>query len=114
MIEKGLYSTNKLLLAWANRKYKGIVGCNFSLYKEDLLRVNGFDERYVLPSIGEDSDVEYRLALAGITVKPMMHLAVQYHLYHKLLPRPAVNEELFALVKKEGVAFTPYGVVRSA
>ncbi len=110
MIPKGWYTRNRWVLAWANRKPKGIVGCNFSLHRADMLRINGFDERYTQPTIGEDTDVEYRLGLAGVVVKPVLHLAVQYHLHHKLLPRPQANLDLFAQVQQEARAFTPYGI----
>jgi len=60
-VEKGIRITHPFLLKKLNTKKKGIVGCNFSLHKEDFLSVNGFDNRYDIPSIGEDTDIEYRL-----------------------------------------------------
>jgi len=109
-VEKGLYLKNKFLLQFFNRKSRGLLGCNFSAYKEDLINVNGFDERYEAPSIGEDSDIQYRLELAGVKVKSINHSAVQYHLYHKLQERSRRNLELFAQVKESGLAFTPFGL----
>ncbi|MGB5530184.1 MAG: galactosyltransferase-related protein, partial [Ignavibacteriaceae bacterium] len=109
-VEKGLYLKNKLLLKFFNRKSRGLLGCNFSLFKDDLLKINGFDERYEAPSIGEDSDVQYRLELSGVKIKSINHAAVQYHLYHKLQERVPRNLELFEEVKKNGRAFTPNGL----
>lgn len=109
-VEKGFYFRNKTLLNIFNHKNRGILGCNFSLFKEDLVKINGFDERYEAPSIGEDSDVQFRLELAGVKIKSINHSAVQYHLYHKLQERPQHNLMLFAEVKKNKVAFTPFGL----
>ena len=112
-VEKGLYISNEWLAGMFNRKKRGLIGCNFSLHKTALLEVNGFDERYEAPSIGEDSDIQFRLELAGKEICSINHLAVQYHLYHKLQERAQVNLDLFELVKKERTAFTPFGIKRT-
>jgi len=109
-VEKGFYLENKFLRNTLNKKYRGLLGCNFSLHKKDLLGINGFDERYEAPSIGEDSDVEFRLRLNGVKVKSLNHIAVQYHLYHKLQERLQKNLDLFEEVKKSKLAFTPFGL----
>jgi len=109
-VEKGFYVSNKFLREFLNKKVRGLLGCNFSLYKEDLLKINGFDERYEAPSIGEDSDIQYRLELAGTKIKSLNNIAVQYHLYHKLQVRPQENLDLFNQVKDKGLAFTPFGI----
>ncbi len=109
-VEKGFYTKNNFLRNSLNKKKRGLLGCNFSLYKKDLLNINGFDERYEAPSIGEDSDIQFRLELNGIKVKSLNNIAIQYHLYHKLLPRPGKNLDLFEKVKKEKKAFTEFGI----
>ncbi|MCW8804391.1 MAG: glycosyltransferase [Ignavibacteriaceae bacterium] len=109
-VEKGIYLKNKFLLKFFNKKSRGLLGCNFSLYKEDLLKINGFDERYEAPSIGEDSDIQFRLELAGVNIKSINHAAVQYHLYHKLQERPLKNLQLFEEIKKSKISFTPFGL----
>lgn len=111
-VEKGLYLRNKFLLNFFNRKNRGLLGCNFSLFKEDLFKVNGFDERYEAPSIGEDSDIQFRLELIGVKIKSINHAAVQYHLYHKLQERDHKNLQLFEEIKKSKTAFTPFGLTK--
>ena len=111
-IEKGIYFNNRYLLNFFNRKIRGLLGCNFSLFKEDILKVNGFDERYVLPSIGEDSDIQFRLELAGLKIKSVNHSAIQYHLYHELQTRYPENLKLFEQVKKDKICYTPAGLNR--
>ncbi len=112
-VEKGFYSENESVRKFFNNKKRGIVGCNFSLHKGDLLRVNGFDERYETASVGEDSDIQHRLELLGVTIQSLNHIAVQYHLDHKLQPRPQENLDLFEQVKREGKAFTEFGIQRT-
>ena len=111
-VEKGLYLKNKFLLNFFNRKNRGLLGCNFSSFKEDLFKVNGFDERYEAPSIGEDSDVQFRLELAGVKIRSINHAAVQYHLYHKLQERDPKNLQLYEEIKKSKTAFTPFGLTK--
>lgn len=107
---KGIYFRSPLLRQWANKKERGIVGCNFSVHRSDLQAINGFDYRYEGAGTGEDSDIEYRLRILGVKMKPFINTAVQYHVWHKLLHRPNLNEQIFAEVQKEGHAETRFGI----
>lgn len=113
-VEKGLYFQNKFIRDIFNKKKRGLLGCNFSIHKNDLLEINGFDERYEAPSIGEDSDIQYRLELNNIGINSLNNIAVQYHLYHKLQERPQKNLDLFASVKTAKIFFTPFGINHSS
>ncbi len=112
-VEKGFYLKSKLLSKSFNKKERGLLGCNMSMWKKDLLAINGFDERYVAPSIGEDSDLQFRLELKGVRIKSLNNIAVQYHLYHKLLPRKDENLQLFEKVKSSGKARTDFGIEKT-
>lgn len=59
-----------------------IWGCNWSIFKEDILAVNGFDEDYTAAGVGEDTDIEWRLLQNGILLKKIKFQALQYHLHH--------------------------------
>ncbi|WP_028864319.1 glycosyltransferase [Psychromonas aquimarina] len=111
-IEKGLRITWLPLSKFLNRKDKGLVGCNFSAHKEDILKINGFDERYEAPGIGEDSDIEFRLRQADIQINNIFFMANQIHLYHKELPRSEFNVSLFRQVQEQQQYFTPYGITK--
>jgi len=112
-VEKGIFIQNKLLLNLLNKKTRGLLGCNFSLYKEDILSINGFDERYEAPSIGEDTDIQFRLELIGKKIKSINHSAVQFHLYHKLQERPQKNLDLFEEVRQHKNHFTSFGIIKT-
>jgi cellulose synthase/poly-beta-1,6-N-acetylglucosamine synthase-like glycosyltransferase len=63
-------------------KQSSILGCNFALLKEDILLVNGFDEDYVSPSVGEDTDLEWRLLKSGCQMVSARNLSNVFHLFH--------------------------------
>ncbi|WP_224996824.1 glycosyltransferase [Cesiribacter sp. SM1] len=112
--EKGIYLPSKAFEVLFSQKFKGLLGCNFSLYKKDLLDINGFDERYLAPAVGEDTDPELRLRWAGKGFRSVKNYAIQYHLYHRKLQRPTVNADILAQVKQDKIAFTPFGVKKAS
>ncbi|MGL4594539.1 MAG: glycosyltransferase family 2 protein [Thermoguttaceae bacterium] len=59
----------------------GMAGANFSLWREDIFRINGFDEWFVGYG-GEDADIAIRLENAGIHKIRMVHLGMAYHFAH--------------------------------
>lgn len=58
-------------------------GCNMSFSKQAIEAINGFDEEYTRPAIGEDIDLTWRFEAAGYRLVSARNLAVQYHLNHK-------------------------------
>jgi Glycosyltransferases, probably involved in cell wall biogenesis len=109
-IEYALYIRSKWLRKKINNKDRGILGSNFSIHKQDILAINGFDERYASPYLGEDTDLEYRLRLNGIKVKTLKFLAIQYHFYHERLVNTKQNESIFEDTLKNKYVYTPYGI----
>lgn len=107
---KGFRVAGEFLYRFLNRKPRGLVGCNFSVFKKDLVAVNGFDMSYHRPGIGEDSDIDFRLSGIGVTPVPMTYRGVQYHLYHKLLSRSDENEAKFAALKQSKKYITDQGL----
>lgn len=112
-VEMGFYIKNMTLRHFLNRKRRGLKGCNMSFNREDLIAVNGFDERYCAPSTGEDTDIEFRLRLIGVDVRNLKNVAILYHRYHKKIERgDAANIPIFNQTRKDKTAFTPYGLRR--
>jgi GT2 family glycosyltransferase len=90
-----------------------ILGCNFSLYKEDLLAVNGFDERFQYPGYGEDIDLEFRLARNGVPAMSRKCQLVQFHCYHTHFDTNyAPNKQLLQENTDNNITFTPSGIQR--
>ncbi|MDD5716659.1 MAG: glycosyltransferase [Sulfuricurvum sp.] len=82
--EDGLtFKSHSFLSRQIHKRYvRHIVGCNFSCYKEDFLKINGFDETYCLPAEGEDVDPSWRFRGMGIELKSCRNNANILHLYH--------------------------------
>ena len=60
----------------------GVQSCNQSCFRDHLVRINGFDERFV--GWGpEDRELAARLLHIGVQRNYVRHRAVAYHLYHK-------------------------------
>lgn len=63
-----------------NAKY--VVGCNMAFWKNDLEKVNGYNELF--EGWGkEDNDLAVRLCNAGVDLRMIKFNAIVYHLFHK-------------------------------
>jgi len=75
-------------------------GCNFSVDRQSMISINGFDESY--EGYGrEDTDVELRLQHLGLRIKSLKGLALQFHVWHPRRNFTPTNETLLENVKKE-------------
>ncbi len=98
-VEDGIRMPSGFLRRLLLRTVRGMLGSNFSVARDDLLAINGFDELYDGPGCGEDSDVQFRLSLAGVSGKSLRNLAIQYHVWH---PRTRVSDacwDRFEMIK---------------
>jgi glycosyltransferase involved in cell wall biosynthesis len=66
----------------APHRWAGVKTCNFSAWRVDLERANGFDERYSGWGL-EDSDLVIRLLHAGVRHKSARFAAPVFHLWHR-------------------------------
>lgn len=99
-VEDGIRIPSAPLRTLLLRNVHGMLGSNFSVAKQHLIAINGFDELYDGPGCGEDSDPQFRLSLIGVTGKSLRNLAVQYHIWH---PRTATSQacwDRFQTVRK--------------
>lgn len=111
--EEGFIIKNKFFRNLITNKDEHILGCNFSVHKNVLEKINGFDENYEGPGLGEDSDIEYRMRLINIKFKSVRNLAVQYHMYHPKTIESGVNMEYFQKVKLSNKFFCKNGLSKS-
>jgi hypothetical protein len=59
----------------------GVWGCNFSLYKDLFMAINGCDEDFLDGSL-EDNDLGIRVLNQGKQLRSMRGLAIIFHLWH--------------------------------
>ena len=111
--EEGIIIKNKLLRKFLGIRNNHIVGCNFSVSKELLLKINGFDENYVGAGVGEDTDLEYRLSLINAKFKSVRNLAVVFHMYHSKTQENNTNYDYFHFnVKTKNVFYCENGIFK--
>jgi len=91
-------------------------GHNASVWRDDALRVNGFDER--MEYGGLDREFGDRLMNAGVPFRQVRHRAICLHLEH---PRPYVTEESWTRnraireqTRRERLCWTPFGILAAA
>lgn len=82
-------------------KKNHILGCNFSCWKEDLEKINGFDEDFNLPTTGEDTDIERRMKHFGIKMKSCRYSANVIHLYHKKVFNREISAKTEAIMESK-------------
>lgn len=107
---KGLYFRSLFLRQIFNRKHRALVGCNMSFYKQDLIKINGYDMKNAFPCGAEDADIEYRMIEAGYKIKSICHIAVQYHLFHPFRPSNLQDILKFYRERREEKVAIQYGV----
>jgi glycosyltransferase involved in cell wall biosynthesis len=64
------------------KRWEGVMTCNLSAWRSDLMRINGFDEAYSGWGL-EDSDLVIRLLHAGVYHKSARFAAPVLHLWHR-------------------------------
>ena len=119
----GSFKNNKLTRRSAKAKFLNKItttnstwnGHNSSGWKQDILKVNGFDER--MQYGGQDRELGERLMNLGIKGKQFRYSAICLHLDHK---RGYKNEEsisknlaIRADVKKNKITYTPFGILKN-
>ncbi|WP_363174767.1 glycosyltransferase family 2 protein [uncultured Halovibrio sp.] len=87
-------------------------GSNASAWREDILKVNGFDEQMAWG--GLDREIGVRLVNAGIKPKHVRYNAIVIHLDHKRgYKNPELvrqNKSLRVSREKDGTTYTPHGI----
>ena len=89
-----LYAFRQPLLArWKAKSRRGgrVMSCNMSGWRQDLLRVNGFDER--MEGYGaEDRELVARLENSGLRRRQLKWAALAVHFWHLSRAQPEVDD----------------------
>jgi N-terminal domain of galactosyltransferase len=85
-------------------------GSNFSVYRGDLVAVNGWNEEF--EGWGdEDSDLGLRLQHNGVRVRNLRNKVIQFHVMHdKLRSANPKNDALFGRTKRERIVRAAMGL----
>ena len=102
-IEQGIYLLKykflyKKIIKFLDKRIR-LVGCNFSLYRDSILAINGFDESYPSGDVADDVDIEWRLNALGIENKSCRYAANLLHLNHERKDRREAHQRNMNLMK---------------
>ena len=115
-IEKGIRLPTALARQLGGRPW-GALGCNFSMQRDDLIAINGFDERHDEQWGAEDSDVERRLKMHGVRCHGLRYQATMIHFdasFYKRGPSEdaARRWQHYLAAEAENRIWTPYGICK--
>lgn len=89
---------NSIFALLTNKSPRSLIGCNWSAFKSDIIKINGFNEDYILPSVGEDTDLVWRFNGLGIELKSCRYNANMIHLYHEKRFNPNIQKSNKAIM----------------
>jgi glycosyltransferase involved in cell wall biosynthesis len=96
------------------KKNRGARGGNLSLWKSDLVRVNGWNEDFESWGL-EDVELGQRLGLAGVEPVLVVNKACTFHLYHPAGDKKSRSARIaYDASKARGLPWCPNGLVKSA
>jgi len=99
----------KLFYSRNNKNIKRIRSCNFSMFKKDIIHVNGFNEDFT--SWGqEDSEFVHRLYFSGIYRRDIKFSALQLHIHHKQGKSNNNNFSLLESAIEKGLGWCENGI----
>lgn len=91
-LECGMKAISLMKIHKILKNHTALIGCNFSIYKEKMLHVNGFDESYPKSTtLADDVDLEWRLKSIGMSVQSVKYTASLLHLNHSRANRVGTN-----------------------
>ena len=102
---------SKLMSYFKNQNINRIRGCNFSIFKNDIIKVNGFNEE--ITTWGrEDSEFVQRLFNTGVYKQHLKFSGIQYHLYHNERSHNNNNNKILQATIKDNTSWCSLGIDR--
>lgn len=94
-----------------SQRQRGIKSCNMAFWRDDLLRLNGFDE--AMTGWGrEDTELAIRAFHAGLLRRDVRFSALAYHLHHpsrkNVVDNP--NDRIVAATRASGIVRCAFGL----
>jgi glycosyltransferase involved in cell wall biosynthesis len=94
-----------------DKRSRKLRGCNMSFWKEDFIKINGFNEGLVGWGI-DDSEMIQRLHNIGIKGKRLKYSGIAYHIYHKEQSKShlEINNEIERQTTEKKLTFIEKGI----
>ncbi len=99
------------IFSFKSRRLRGIKTCNFAFWREDAIRVNGFNEDFV--GWGrEDSEFTVRLMNSGLRRQNVKFNALAYHLHHSKSDRRhlSANDKILEQTISKKLSWCEHGL----
>lgn len=89
-----------------------LLGSNMGFTKKTIMKINGFNEEYESPSVGEDSDLEWRFSAIDVRYIALKNTVIEYHLWHSTSGKhnSTPNYKIMEKNIKENKWFTEFGI----
>lgn len=99
------------LLSFTSIDTNRVRSCNMAAWRIDLLRVNGFNHKFIGWG-AEDKELAARLLMLGLKKKKLKFAAVAFHLYHNESSRKLKlkNDELFMKTINNAIPYCEDGI----
>jgi len=94
-----------------DKRSRKLRGCNMSFWKDDFIKINGFNEALVGWGI-DDSEMIQRLHNIGIRGKRLKFAGIAYHIYHKEQSKTHtfINDEIERITTENKLTFIEKGI----
>ncbi len=101
----------KIMSQFKSQNINRIRGCNYSIFKEDIISVNGFSEE--IKTWGrEDSEFVQRLFNKGTYKLNLKFSGIQYHLYHIEREHNKTNDDILKDTIQKNIVWCKIGIDR--
>ncbi|MGQ1909356.1 glycosyltransferase family 2 protein [Marinifilum sp. RC60d5] len=94
-----------------NTSRKGNVGCHMAYWKNDMIKINGYNEDFVGWGY-EDIEMVERLMNSGVKKRTLLLMALQYHLWHPKSSRASSqkNKKMYYDCKNQDLSYCEKGI----
>lgn len=102
---------SRLIAPYYRKNRSFALGCNMSFFRDDYIRVNGYDE-YFEGWGAEDGDFGMRLNMLGLRKLSLKFTGIVYHLWHedKYMYNKEQNKQYSRECQQRGLAYCVNGV----
>lgn len=109
--EKAVYIPVGRLFSHHYKRNKATgLGCNIAFWRDDFIRINGYDEAFVGWGC-EDTDLSMRLDRSGVQNYKMFGIGIIYHLWHKEADKSRLSEsQAYMLANKDRAVACEKGI----
>lgn len=103
------------LITKTKKRKLNLLGSNMGFTKDAIMKINGFNEKYQYPGVGEDTDLEWRFSSINIRYIALKNTVIEYHLWHSTSGSYDFNKnaEIYFESKNKNQWYTVNGIIKN-